>query len=170
MSKSVVVTNISGNHNALSIYDNTTNYPTAFIRNNGSGDALFVGQKGSGLIADFHAIGNGGGVKIREIYGDHNALNITSNKTNYPTVAIVNNGSGDGLYVKQEGSGLIADFRSAGTGGGVNIRDVEGEHNALNITSNKTSYPTVAITNNGSGTALFVKQEGSGELAKFYSS
>ncbi|MEH1872933.1 tail fiber domain-containing protein [Nostoc sp.] len=154
------ITGISGNNNALYIHDNQSNYPVAWIGNNGSGASLYVEQQGSGETAIFQ----GNGVMIQGTRGDQNALTIRDQQTNYPTAWIANNGSGNTLHVQQEGTGLTANFFGKQ---GVNISGARGNQNALKITDNQTSYPTLWIANNGSGATLNAKQEGSGPIAKF---
>lgn len=146
---------VSGDQNGLLIWKNQTSYPTAYIENNGSGDTLHVIQKGNGEIAQFRGTGNSDGVSITEVAGDNVALAIFKNKT-----------SKSALWVKQEGTGNAAQFEG---GSGVNITGISGKHNALHVYDNQTEYPTVLLKNNGSGDTLLVKQEGSGDLANFYS-
>ena len=103
----VDIYNVRGQSNALAVYNNQTEYPAAFIGNNGSGVALYAKQEGAGCSAWFEG---GSGVRITGVSGKHDALNIYNNQTECSTVGIVNNGSGESLYVKQEGSGDIAWF------------------------------------------------------------
>ena len=106
-------------------------------------------------------------VNIKPVKDKYISLYVRG-KTNEATLA----------YFEQQGTHNAASFKG---GSGVDIKGVSGKKNALNVYDNQTEYPTVGITNNGSGsvlyveqegsgTALFVKQEGSGDLADFRSS
>ena len=52
----------------------------------------------------------GNGVDIKGVTGNKNALYVYENTTSYPAVWLGNNGSGETLYVKQEGAGHAASF------------------------------------------------------------
>lgn len=126
---------------------------TGNVKANGS---LTVTNSGTGHIAEFTQQGSGSGVYIGGVKGNHTALYIAGNETDYATFAVDN-----------KGSGYVATFTQQGSGGGVYIHGVKGKNNALNIAGNETSLPTFAVANKGSGTALFVDQQGTGLAAKF---
>ena len=63
----------------------------------------------------------GGGVRIKDVTGDKNALFVSNNTTNYPAVAFSNNGTGATLYVNQDGSGPTAVFGSGNVGIGATV-------------------------------------------------
>ncbi|MEO1378156.1 MAG: tail fiber domain-containing protein [Cyanobacteria bacterium J06635_10] len=105
----VDIKDISGKQNALYIYNNQTEKPTAAILNKGSGAVLHVKQEGSGNAAEFEG---GSGVDILRVTGKNHALAVYNNQTEYPSVWIGNKGTGPALSVKQEGGSDIASFRT----------------------------------------------------------
>jgi len=105
----VDIKDVSGKQNALYIYNNQTEKPTAAILNKGSGAVLHVKQEGSGNAAEFEG---GSGVDIMRVTGKNHALAVYNNQTEYPSVWIGNKGNGPALSVKQEGGSDIASFRT----------------------------------------------------------
>ena len=105
----VDIKDVSGKQNALYIYNNQTEKPTAAILNKGSGAVLFVNQEGTGNAAEFQG---GSGVDINRVNGKNHALAVYNNQTEYPSVWIGNKGTGAALSAKQESGGDIALFRT----------------------------------------------------------
>ncbi|MEO1377279.1 MAG: tetratricopeptide repeat protein, partial [Cyanobacteria bacterium J06635_10] len=151
------------NFDSVSIHQDDSRYNALYVKGNVTGAALayFEQQSSNKNVAAF--VG-GSGVDIYNVSGKNNALNIYNNQTEYPTLRVINNGSGVAVYGKQEGTGCAAWFEG---GSGVRITGVSGKHDALNIYNNQTEYTTAAVENNGSGTVLSIKQEGSGRIAYF---
>ena len=148
---------------SVAIYQDDSRYNALYVKGNVTGAALayFEQQASTQNVAAF--VG-GSGVDIYNVSGKKNALNIYNNRTEYPTLRLINNGTGTTLYAKQEGTGNAAWFQG---GSGVNITGVSGKDNALHAYDNQTEYPTVLIKNNGTGTVLSAVQEGSGRIAYF---
>lgn len=151
------------NFDSVSIQQDDSRYNALFVKGNVTEAALayFEQQSSNKNVAAF--VG-GSGVDIYNVNGKKNALNIYNNQTEYPTLRVINNGSGVAVYGKQEGTGCAAWFEG---GSGVRITGVSGKHDALNIYNNESEYVTAAIQNNGAGTVISIKQEGSGRIAYF---
>jgi hypothetical protein len=92
----VDISGVTGNKNALNIYNVSTPH-----------SALYVKQEGAGNAAGFEG---GGGVDISGVTGNENALCIYNISTAYPALWINNKGSGITLYAKSEGTGAAAQF------------------------------------------------------------
>lgn len=94
------------------------------------------------------------------------SVSIHQDDSRYNALYVKGNVTGAALaYFEQQSSNKnVAAFVG---GSGVDIYNVSGKKNALNIYNNQTEYPTLRVINNGAGTVLSIKQEGSGRIASF---
>lgn len=142
----VDIKGVSGQKNALYVYDNHTEYPTASIGNNGSGTALRAKQEGSGWIADFEAKGDGGGVNIRGVKGNNCALKIYG-QTDESCIYVNNNGSGRAFRVKQLGQGAIAWFQGKSNRAKLSV-NASDDGESINLEIYQAEQPIWTPTNN----------------------
>lgn len=147
----VDIKDISGKQNALYIYNNQTEKPTAAILNKGSGAVLHVKQEGSGNAAEFEG---GSGVDIMRVSGKNHALAVYNNQTEYPSVWIGNKGSGPALSVKQEGGSDIASFRTKKDKSKLVISHEKGNVESINLTIYQAEQPVWKPTTNLSDLSL----------------
>ncbi len=148
----VDIKGVSGQKNALYVYENQTKNPTAWIGNNGSGTALYVRQEGSGRIASFEAQGDGEGVQITGVKGNNNAFEILG-QTDASCAYVENNGSGRAFRVKQLGQDPIAWFQGKSDRAKLSV-DASDDGESIHLEIYQAEQPIWTPTNNLSDLTL----------------